>query len=172
MALFSGLNSSAVSRLKQTWALIDSKKLKILQELELIFTPTHNFKNYRANLESCDTAVDTTVVPVVSIFVKDLTFMNDGNNKYTEPGMVNFGKTRSMHTSTVEFLRFARRESSSSHKGRRESSSKQGNFVVPGFDPVHHKFVMNMVENIRSLRDKDEVIYKYSLICEPRVAAS
>jgi hypothetical protein len=164
MALFSGLNSSAVSRLRATWAQVDSKKIKILQELELIFSPTHNFKNYRANLDSCE-STEHPIIPVTSIFVKDLTFMNDGNLKYTEPEMVNFGKTRSMYTSTVEFLQFARRDSSDARQGRRESSKTQG-----GFDPRENKGVMGMVAGIRAMRDKDEVIYKYSLICEPRAA--
>jgi hypothetical protein len=91
--------------------------------------------------------------------------MNDGNAKFTEPGMVNFGKTRSMYTLTVEFLK---RDVGSGTRGRRESSQKNGNYAVSGFDPVYHKDVMGMVEEIRSLRDKDDLIYKYSLICEPR----
>lgn len=131
MALFSGLHSSSVSRLKQTWDHVDSKKIKILQELEIVFSPARNYKNYRSNLESCDPNVDCTVVPVVSIFVKDMTFMNDGNPKYSEPGMVNYAKARSMFTSATDFLKFSKKE---------HAFNRRGTGLVPGFDPKNNRY--------------------------------
>lgn len=152
MAIYSGLNGSAVSRLKQTWAQIEPKRLKILQELEIAFSPTQNYKNYRANLESTEME---PCIPVVSIFLKDLTFMNDGNQKFVEPGMINFGKAKTMYIAVLDFLKY------------RNVRDKGGGYYSP---PAGNKEVMEFVQNLRSLRDKDNVLHKYSLICEPRAS--
>ncbi|KAH9272169.1 hypothetical protein BASA83_005509 [Batrachochytrium salamandrivorans] len=48
MAVISGLNLVAVSRLKATWEITDPKRVKQLNELEALLSPTNNFRIYRS----------------------------------------------------------------------------------------------------------------------------
>ena len=46
-ALVSGLGSSSVRRLKQTWTKVPNRYVKIFHDLENIMNPSQNMKNYR-----------------------------------------------------------------------------------------------------------------------------
>ncbi|KAJ3117360.1 hypothetical protein HK100_000840 [Physocladia obscura] len=90
-SLMSGLGLSPVSRLKKTWEALPEKSKAVYSELEKIIDPSRNMKNYRDLLAK---AVPP-IVPFLPIYLKDLTFMNDGNAKYVE-NMINFDKLRMM----------------------------------------------------------------------------
>ncbi|KAJ3064993.1 Rap guanine nucleotide exchange factor 2 [Podochytrium sp. JEL0797] len=90
-SLMSGLGLSPVSRLKKTWEALPEKTKSVYEELEKIIDPSRNMKNYRDLLIK---AVPP-IVPFLPIYLKDLTFMNDGNAKIVE-GMINFEKLRMM----------------------------------------------------------------------------
>ncbi|KAI9334710.1 ras guanine nucleotide exchange factor domain-containing protein [Obelidium mucronatum] len=90
-SLMSGLGLSPVSRLKKTWEGLPEKAKTAYEELEKIIDPSRNMKNYRDLLAK---AVPP-IVPFLPIYLKDLTFMNDGNAKMVE-GMINFEKLRMM----------------------------------------------------------------------------
>ena len=104
MAIFMGLNNNCISRLKKSWALVDPKKMKTLQELEIVFNPQFNYKNYRAILLDSDYNEEASI-PVISLIIKDLTFLNDGNPKYLDVFKVNYGKLKNMHNTIKEFQR-------------------------------------------------------------------
>lgn len=79
MALMSGLNTTPVSRLKKTWELASkSKYIGIYREIEQKMSYQSNFKAYR-ELEG---SAKTPFIPFFGLYVKDLTFMNDGNQKF------------------------------------------------------------------------------------------
>ncbi|KAJ3009268.1 UNVERIFIED_CONTAM: hypothetical protein HDU68_002772, partial [Siphonaria sp. JEL0065] len=90
-SLMSGLGLSPVSRLKKTWEALPEKAKTVYEELEKIIDPSRNMKNYRDLL----TKAVPPIVPFLPIYLKDLTFMNDGNSKIVE-GMINFEKLRMM----------------------------------------------------------------------------
>ncbi|KAJ3247514.1 hypothetical protein HDU78_003927 [Chytriomyces hyalinus] len=90
-SFMSGLGLSPVSRLKKTWEGLSDKTKAVYAELEKIIDPSRNMKNYRDLLAK---AVPP-IVPFLPIYLKDLTFMNDGNAKMVE-GMINFEKLRMM----------------------------------------------------------------------------
>lgn len=50
-ALISGLNLSAVARLRQTWSNVDSKYLNYLRDYETLLGPAGNYKQYRSVFE-------------------------------------------------------------------------------------------------------------------------
>jgi len=50
MQILSGLNNSAVKRLKSTWEAVGDRAKKKMQELESLMNPQSNFKNYRTAL--------------------------------------------------------------------------------------------------------------------------
>ncbi|KAJ3291910.1 hypothetical protein HK104_005714 [Borealophlyctis nickersoniae] len=90
-ALIAGLNLSPVQRLKKTWEGLGEKSKKTWTEIEKIGDPSKNMKNYRDCLAACS----PPIVPFLPIYLKDLTFMNDGNQS-TVRGMINFDKLRMM----------------------------------------------------------------------------
>ncbi|KAJ3112358.1 hypothetical protein HDU96_004664 [Phlyctochytrium bullatum] len=70
---------------------IGEKVKKIHSELEEVCDPSRNMKNYR----DCLAASSPPIVPFLPIYLKDLTFINDGNASQVN-GMVNFDKLRMM----------------------------------------------------------------------------
>ncbi|KAI8836368.1 ras guanine nucleotide exchange factor domain-containing protein [Chytridium lagenaria] len=90
-ALIAGISLSPVSRLKKTWEALGDKVKKVHSELEEFCDPSRNMKNYR----DCLAASNPPIVPFLPIYLKDLTFINDGNASQVN-GMVNFDKLRMM----------------------------------------------------------------------------
>jgi len=76
MAVFAGITQYTVIRLHQTWkGLSDKQKLK-WNKLETICSPMNNFKNLRLQH-------DTNLTPIVktpTIFLKDLTYIEENDN--------------------------------------------------------------------------------------------
>lgn len=82
MAIIAGLNMSPISRLKKTWAKVQSAKFSILEHQ---MDPTSNFNSYRSTLKAAmwrsAGATDERqriVIPFFSLLVKDLYFLNEG----------------------------------------------------------------------------------------------
>lgn len=76
-ALFivSGLLSTPVRRLKQTWELISNKEKTVLNNLEKLLNPISNMKYYRNAIA----VAKGPVVPFFPIIMKDFRFIIDGN---------------------------------------------------------------------------------------------
>jgi len=90
-SIISGLSLIPVSRLKKTWDGIGDKHKKIWKSHENLCDPSKNMKNFRDILENSK----PPIVPFLPIYIKDLTFMNDGNESKID-GMINFDKLRMM----------------------------------------------------------------------------
>ncbi|KAJ3120594.1 hypothetical protein HK098_004463 [Nowakowskiella sp. JEL0407] len=93
-ALIAGLNLSPVQRLKKTWEALPEKVKKTFQDLEKLSDPSRNMKNYRESLAACQPPI-VPFLRMMTIYLKDLTFMNDGNESKIN-GMINFDKLRMM----------------------------------------------------------------------------
>ncbi|KAI3650490.1 hypothetical protein MP228_003971 [Amoeboaphelidium protococcarum] len=79
MAIISGLNTTSVSRLKKTWELVNKgKQINTYKELEAKMSYRGNFKAYR----EIEAFSKPPFIPFFGLYVKDLTFMNDGNQKH------------------------------------------------------------------------------------------
>ena len=65
------LTSNDVGRLTRTWALVPPRDLRTLQDLETLVTPTRNFYNLRAEME---TGSDGGCIPFVMIYTHDLLY--------------------------------------------------------------------------------------------------
>lgn len=89
MAIISGLNLSAVSRLK---TVKEDKANKVVNQLEDLMNPEASFKKYRDALQS---AAPPTI-PFVGVYLSDLTFMEDGNSDTLE-GLININKRRMVY---------------------------------------------------------------------------
>ncbi|KXS18962.1 ras GEF [Gonapodya prolifera JEL478] len=77
MAILSGLTMAPVNRLKKTWLCVPTRAMAELSELEELFRYSSNFKSYR-HLEHTATP---PMLPFFGLFIKDLVFMNDGNQR-------------------------------------------------------------------------------------------
>ncbi|KAI8808455.1 ras guanine nucleotide exchange factor domain-containing protein [Cladochytrium replicatum] len=104
-ALIAGLNLTPVQRLKKTWEALPPPAKKAFQDLEKIADPSRNMKNYRDQLTECK----PPIVPFLPIYMKDLTFMNDGNESKVR-GMINFDKLRMMANRVKDISALAAKE--------------------------------------------------------------
>ena len=93
--IISGLHTSSVYRLKQTWGAIGSKHTKMLEDCQHIMNRDQNYKNFRSYLHS----VDPPVIPYLGVYLTDLTFIEDGNKDYLSGRLINFVKRQ--HVSHV-----------------------------------------------------------------------
>ncbi|KNE63944.1 hypothetical protein AMAG_19095 [Allomyces macrogynus ATCC 38327] len=86
-SLISGLSMRPVERLKKTWKAIPPEAQARYDDLLKICDPSRNMKNYRDRLA----AAKPPIVPFLPMYLKDLTFLNDGNPAKVR-GLVNFDK--------------------------------------------------------------------------------
>ncbi|KAI3644826.1 hypothetical protein MP228_010990 [Amoeboaphelidium protococcarum] len=141
MAFISGLNMAAVMRLKKTWANVNPKLMHTLHDIERIMDPKHNYLTYR-DVEV--KLLGNPFVPFLGLYLKDLTFTNDGNPKTLANGLINFSKNWQI----FEII-------------KRIEALKQTPYVFAE-DPVTYDFCSKLI----ALPDKR--LYAYSLLCEPR----
>jgi hypothetical protein len=151
MAILSGLNIVAVSRLKNTWDLVDPKRMKQLNELESFLSPLSNHRLYRATLEGLAAAQHPEpCIPVLSVFIKDLIFINDGNPKFlaNTTDMVNLDKLKLIYGSIMKMCEL------------------QKTVYEPKELAGISSEVMDHCQRMPVLRE--DALYKYSCLCEPR----
>ncbi len=103
-----GLGSSPIRRLQASWDLVSKTDMElfkymdsILEEKVLYTSSVHfvryllqsNYKMYRERLSM--TKVPS--VPYIGVFLKDLTFISDGNPDYLRGGLINLNKRRQVY---------------------------------------------------------------------------
>ncbi|KAM6266399.1 ras-GEF domain-containing family member 1B isoform 2-T4 [Spheniscus humboldti] len=108
MAIISGMNMSAVSRLKKTWAKVKTAKFDILEHQ---MDPSSNFYNYRTALRGATQRSLTAhsnrekiVIPFFSLLIKDIYFLNEGCANRLPNGHVNFEKFWELAKQVSEFM--------------------------------------------------------------------
>ncbi|KAN0023643.1 hypothetical protein ACTFIV_008030 [Dictyostelium citrinum] len=88
IAVISGINNSAILRLKYTRGLLSKKYLDILENLEKEMSCEGSYKNYRDKLKNSD----PPVVPYIGVYLTDLTFIEEGNPNIIRGNLINFAK--------------------------------------------------------------------------------
>ncbi|XP_059617832.1 ras-GEF domain-containing family member 1B-like [Phlebotomus argentipes] len=108
MAIVAGLNMSPISRLKKTWAKVQSAKFSILEHQ---MDPSSNFSSYRSTLKAAVWRSSGTtderqriVIPFFSLLVKDLYFLNQGCSNRLPNGQINFEKFWQLAKQIMEFI--------------------------------------------------------------------
>jgi len=85
----SALESSAISRLKKSWAHVTKEHQETLQLLKSHFSSTSNWKAYRDILQ----ASSPPCIPHIGLFLSDVTFIDDGNKDVLGPNsLINWQK--------------------------------------------------------------------------------
>eukprot|EP00011_Vannellida_sp_DIVA3-517-6-12_P003037 CAMPEP_0114626520 /NCGR_PEP_ID=MMETSP0168-20121206/11824_1 /TAXON_ID=95228 ORGANISM="Vannella sp., Strain DIVA3 517/6/12" /NCGR_SAMPLE_ID=MMETSP0168 /ASSEMBLY_ACC=CAM_ASM_000044 /LENGTH=481 /DNA_ID=CAMNT_0001837827 /DNA_START=50 /DNA_END=1492 /DNA_ORIENTATION=- len=93
MEILGGLNNVAVQRLKKAWGALPEKYDLIWENLTALMDTKNNYQEYR-NAVAAAKAQNTGVVPFLGVFLRDLTFIEDGNPNTVEDGQINFEKTK------------------------------------------------------------------------------
>lgn len=139
MAVLSGLNNSAVYRLKFTEAELPKKDRQILSLLMDKLSNKHSYKEYRSILKNAN----PPTIPYLGVYLTDLTFIEDGNKNKIN-GLVNFHKRRLVYKVLAEIEQY---------------QLKGYNFNI---DPN----LMMMLSQLNFAQDSE--LYAMSLLREPR----
>jgi len=102
MEILSAINSTAIYRLKLTWAALGSKQLELYEELNELLSSNCAYKSLRATIHN----IQPPCIPYMGMYLSDLTFLNDGNPKYLENGYINFDKCRRMSAVIREIIQY------------------------------------------------------------------
>ena len=102
MAIITGLNMNSVGRMSKTWQKVNKARFK---KLESDMNPDGNFAQYRKLLKERMTSHDNDIViPVFSVFVKDIYFLNEGIKDKLPNGMINYDKFSQLGKQMKDFL--------------------------------------------------------------------
>lgn len=101
-AIISALYSSTIHRMRKTWALVSSKNVQKLENMNKLMNSSRNFNEYRDILS----LVSSPTIPFFGVYLTDLTFVEDGNPDYLDSAQqyVNFAK-RIKASSIIENIR-------------------------------------------------------------------
>ncbi|KAF8249688.1 ras GEF [Wilcoxina mikolae CBS 423.85] len=88
-AILAALQTASIHRLRRTWEHVPAKSQITLEGLNRLMGATMNFAEYREMLH----IVNPPCVPFLGVYLKDLTFVADGNDDFIRgTELINFGK--------------------------------------------------------------------------------
>ncbi|KAI5786300.1 ras guanine nucleotide exchange factor domain-containing protein [Pyronema domesticum] len=88
-AILAALQTASIHRLRRTWEHVPAKSQVTLEQLNKLMGATMNFAEYREMLH----IVNPPCVPFLGVYLKDLTFVADGNDDFIRgTELINFGK--------------------------------------------------------------------------------
>ncbi|KAJ5595650.1 hypothetical protein N7450_002108 [Penicillium hetheringtonii] len=102
ISILSGLESAPIYRLSRTWAMVTERSCNTLSPLQAMISSAQNYQAYREIIRS---AVPPCI-PFLGLFLKDLTFIEDGNPNLTSDGLINFHKYSMLVSTIQEVQRF------------------------------------------------------------------
>lgn len=102
MALYAGFANASVNRLVASRALIDPKRMKFLKHCDKLLAPMGSFKSYRHALGEAGFAA----VPILSVVLSDLTFIDEGNPDTVDGGLINFEKRSLVHERIIALQKY------------------------------------------------------------------
>lgn len=89
--VISGVTSTAIYRLKKTWAIVDKNTMSIFEELNTLLSRDNNFANFRKALHK----IQPPALPYLGVYLTDMTFVDQGNpDLLTGTQLINFHKRR------------------------------------------------------------------------------
>jgi hypothetical protein len=102
--ILAGLDNTAVARLRKTWNLVGFAMYQVKEQLRQLLVD--NYVLYRRDVR----VANAPCVPYIGTFLKDLTFLEDGNPTHTASGLVNFFKFRRIAEAIHSLLQFQQAE--------------------------------------------------------------
>jgi CRP-like cAMP-binding protein len=104
MQVLSSLHSSAVSRLKQSWALITPKVKGHFDRLTSLMSNLGNFKVFRETYSALEP--EEPCIPFIAVFLTDCTYLDDTMNDKDDQARYNWDKLSTMSQKIREIRRF------------------------------------------------------------------
>ncbi|KAJ3437416.1 ras guanine nucleotide exchange factor i-related [Anaeramoeba flamelloides] len=104
MSINSGLNSSAIHRLKYSFEEVPRRLLDMYQEFKDDLSSNQSYKKYRSILHR----INPPCIPYLGVYLTDLTFIEDGNPDKIN-GLINFSKRRLIFDVIFEIQNFQQR---------------------------------------------------------------
>lgn len=111
-----------------------------LKQLELLMDPQGNYKAYRETMKT----TKLPAVPYVGIYLKDATFIDEGNKDFLDSGAANFEKMR-MKAALISSIEF---------------------FQLRAYKFGQDEEIKAYLQTVAVMDEK--TAYKHSLQCEPR----
>ncbi|CAG8119266.1 unnamed protein product [Penicillium olsonii] len=102
ISILSGLESAPIYRLARTWAMVTERSCNMLRPLQAMIVSAQNYQAYRETLR----VAVPPCIPFLGLFLKDLTFIEDGNPALTSDGLINFHKYTMLATTVQEVQRW------------------------------------------------------------------
>ncbi|CAI7641450.1 unnamed protein product [Penicillium glandicola] len=88
VSILAGLESAPIYRLARTWSMVTERTCDTLRPLQAMICSAQNYQAYRDTLR----LAVAPCIPFLGLFLKDLTFIEDGNPATTPEGLINFHK--------------------------------------------------------------------------------
>ncbi|KAK8854953.1 hypothetical protein IAR55_003693 [Kwoniella newhampshirensis] len=95
--IIAGLNSAPITRLKRTRELLSVKTQNMKADLDRTLDSSKNFANYKDLLKT----INPPCVPFFGFYLSALTFIEDGNKNFIQPGAPTKGMTTSTSSSSL-----------------------------------------------------------------------
>lgn len=141
MEIIAGLHMSSIQRLKKTWKALSSKYTAIFEEITQFIATEGNYRNYRNALSK----VELPATPYLGVFLRDLTFIEDGNPDFVEDdAFLNFEKMRMLAGVLSTVAKYQQ--------------------VAYNFEPV--PVIQEYIISGTAVNLNDAALHKYSLLCE------
>jgi len=140
-AIVGGFTCAPVHRLNIK---ISTEKAKILESLKAVTDPLGSWKHYRQLLQK----MDPPCIPFIGVYQTDLTFIEDGNPKYFQNGLINFKKCSLVATTII---------------GIQQYQQQPYNLTVV---PMIKDFLLQGIKSAEAYNN--DALYELSLKIEPR----
>ncbi|KAI5806975.1 ras guanine nucleotide exchange factor domain-containing protein [Geopyxis carbonaria] len=142
-SILAALQTSAIHRLRRTWEHVPQRTQTVLEGMNTLMGASMNFAEYREMLH----IVNPPCVPFLGVYLKDLTFVADGNDDFIKgTELINYGK-RSKTSSIIQDI--------------------QQYQAVPYVLQAVPELQDYIINSMQSARDVNEM-YAVSLTLEPR----
>ncbi len=109
-AIISGCERNQVSRLFDKWNISTSKIMQLYKYLVRIYSPKNNYIVYRRQLDKYQGKYshNNFIIPHIAVCLRDLVYIEDGNNDYCSDGTINLKKIELLRNS-FRLIHFASR---------------------------------------------------------------
>lgn len=147
MEIMGGLNNVAITRLKKTWKGISERCKERWDKLTQLMDTAGNYAVYRASLLNARTQ-KIPAIPFLGVFLRDLTFIEDGNENLINGEQINFEKNKLLGTLIKDFTDMQRTP-----------------YTIRKVAAIYQPLV-----DISIPDGADEAVYQLSLLVEPKAA--
>lgn len=92
MYITQALLSTSVHRLDKSWKSLPKKTLQTFTSLRNLASSNLNYANLREAIKKAQ----SPSIPYLGMYLKDLVFINDASNDFSESGLINWEKKRAI----------------------------------------------------------------------------